>query len=201
MTRGTGVTTAIDIQPSRPPDREFVLLVSDSEADLLTGHIKSSFDALLKMRQVRGHMHDRKPRLTHLQTSTVKDKIESVRARLDRLRVESEDVAKDPNEFRRRKDLYECVHPTLRRRIRVKSFSELSRGSKTKYGFYLNALVRTRMRKRKGTWSPYAISQMMSGMPSSNTKSVLHPNARAERFTHQGPSSRNRKQYTSRTVN
>ena len=61
LTRGTGVTTAIDIQPSRPPDREFVLLVSDSEADLLTGHIKSSFDALLKMRQVREHARPKTP--------------------------------------------------------------------------------------------------------------------------------------------
>ena len=173
LTRGTGVTAAIDIQPSRPPDREFALTTSDCKGKLLTGRIKSSFDALLKTRQVRKHMYDRKPRPTRLQTSTVKDKIESVRARLDRLRAESEGVAKDANEFRRRKDLYECVHPTLRRRIRVKSFSELSRGSRTSYDFYLNALMQTRKRRKKGTWSPYAISQMTSGMPSSNTKSVL----------------------------
>ena len=56
LTRGAGVATTIDIQSSRPPHCEFVLLIFDYESDLLIDYIKSSFDALLKMRQVREYV-------------------------------------------------------------------------------------------------------------------------------------------------
>ncbi|KAF9643733.1 hypothetical protein BDM02DRAFT_1359722 [Thelephora ganbajun] len=54
--------------------------------------LTASFDILLKLHQ----------------TSPVKNKIESVRARLDRLWAE-EDVARDPDEFKRRESLYEAL--------------------------------------------------------------------------------------------
>ena len=41
LTRGLGVATAIDIQPSRPPHCKFVLLIFDCECDVLTDRIKS----------------------------------------------------------------------------------------------------------------------------------------------------------------
>ena len=61
LTRGTGVATTIDIQPGRPPDCEFALLIFDYGAELPTGCIKSSFDALLNMRQVRVYGRPKTP--------------------------------------------------------------------------------------------------------------------------------------------
>jgi len=108
LTRGTGVTTAVNIQPGRPFDCEFLPLIFDCGAKLVACRIKSSFDTLLKLHQVREYGYSRRRRITCLQTSPVKNKIESVRARLDRLGAEG-DVAKNADEFRRRKNLYECV--------------------------------------------------------------------------------------------
>ena len=108
LTRGTGVTTAVNIQPGRPFDRKFLPLTFDCEAKLVARRAKSSFDALLKMHQVRKRGYNQRRRITCLQTSPVKNKIESVRARLDRLGTEG-DIAKNADEFKRKKTLYECV--------------------------------------------------------------------------------------------
>jgi hypothetical protein len=108
LTRGTGVTTAVHIQPGRPFDCEFLPLVFDCEAKPVAGRTESAFDALLKVHQVSEHGYSRRCRITYLQTSPVKNKIESVRARLDRL-LAGGDVAKDADEFKRTKNLYECV--------------------------------------------------------------------------------------------
>ena len=114
LTRGTGVTTAVDIPPGRPSDCEFLPLIFDSEAKLVADRTKSSFDALLKFHQVSEHGHSRRHRITCLQASPVKDKIESVRARLDRLEAEGDvaNVAKNADELKRRRNLYECVFST-----------------------------------------------------------------------------------------
>ena len=111
LTPGAGIATAVDIQPSRPFDCEFLPLISDCEAKLMAGRVKSSFGAILKLHQVREHGYNRRRRITYLQASPVKTKMESVRARLDRLGAE-EDVAKNADEFKRRKNLYECVFST-----------------------------------------------------------------------------------------
>ena len=52
LTRGTGVTTTVNIQPGRPFECEFLPFIFDCEAELVAGRIKSSFDALLKLHQV-----------------------------------------------------------------------------------------------------------------------------------------------------
>ena len=53
LTREAGITTAVNIQPGRPVDREFLHTVPDLETQLLVGRFKSSFDVLLKLHQVR----------------------------------------------------------------------------------------------------------------------------------------------------
>ena len=53
LTRGVGVTTAVDIQPGHPSDCEFPPLISDPGTKLVVGWFKSSFDELLKLHQVR----------------------------------------------------------------------------------------------------------------------------------------------------
>ena len=63
---------------------------------------------LLKLHQVRVCVRDQGYEVTRSQKSPVKGKIESVRARLDRI-GRDEDAARDPDEFRRRKILFECV--------------------------------------------------------------------------------------------
>ena len=109
LTRGTGVATAVDIQPGRSFDCEFLPLVCDCGTKLVAGCMKSSFDALLKLHHVREHAYDRRRQITYLQTSPIKNKIESVRARLDRLGMEG-NVAKNADELRRLETLYECVY-------------------------------------------------------------------------------------------
>ena len=47
------VATAVNIQPGRPTDREFMSLIPDFETKLVAGRFKSSFDILLKLHQVR----------------------------------------------------------------------------------------------------------------------------------------------------
>ena len=108
LTRGAGVTTTVHIQPGRPSDREFLPLISDFKTKLAIGRSKSSFDVLLKLHQVRKYVRDGRPRVTFLQKSPVKNKIESVRARLDRLGAEGE-TTRNADEFRRRKCLFEWV--------------------------------------------------------------------------------------------
>ena len=111
LTTGTDVTTTVNIQPGCPFDGEFLPLVLDYETEPVVGCVKSSFDALLKLHQVRKHVRDQRYQLTPLQKSPVNRKIESVRARLERLRVE-ENTGSDANEFRRQKCLSEyAIHP------------------------------------------------------------------------------------------
>ena len=119
LTRGTDVAAAVDIQPGRPFDCEFLPPVFDFGTKLMAGRLKLSFDALLKLHQVRERVWDQSNRITRLQTSPVKDKIESVRAWLDRLGAQG-DVAKNVDEFRRRENLYGCVLSILRRTNLVK---------------------------------------------------------------------------------
>ena len=58
LTRGTGVTTTVDIQPGRPFGGEFLLPVSHSGTQQTVCRFKASFDVLLKLHQVRWHVHD-----------------------------------------------------------------------------------------------------------------------------------------------
>ena len=64
LTPGTDVTTTVNIQPGRPFDREFLPFVFNFETDPMTGRVKSSFDALLKLHQVRRLVRDRRGRIT-----------------------------------------------------------------------------------------------------------------------------------------
>lgn len=108
LTGGIGVTTTVNTQPGHPIDREFLLLVFDIKTELVAGRFKSFFDALLKLHQVGGYRHDRRRQVTCPQKSPAHIKIESVRARLDRLGVEG-NAARNADEFARRKSLFECV--------------------------------------------------------------------------------------------
>ena len=136
LTRGTGVTTTVDIQPGRSLDCEFLPLVSDCGTKLVAGRMKSSFDALLKLHHVREYVYDRRCRITRLQTSPVKNKIESVRARLDRLGMEG-NVAKNADELRRRESLYECVSYTHGKQAFALSWSQSSRGDQGQVTTYI----------------------------------------------------------------
>ena len=160
LTRGAGIATAVNIQPSRPLDREILLPVFDSRTQRLVCQFKASFDVLLKLHQVGEHVRDQRCRITRLQTSPVKNKIESVRARLDRIGKEV-DATRDPDEFRRRKCLFECVFPIRREPLHLKPVSELWRGSRTSLSFYLDPPVPLSKRRRKGTWPWCAILQMI----------------------------------------
>ena len=108
LTREAGVAAAVDIQPSRPLDCESHSLAFHCRTELLAGWFKASFDALLKLHQVGEYVHCRGRGITRSQTSPVKDKLESVCARLERFKVDG-DAAKDANESRRRSGLYEYV--------------------------------------------------------------------------------------------
>ena len=125
MICGTGVATAVNLQPGRPIDRESPLFVFYFETKPTVGGFKASFDALLRVHQVRERVRDQTPKITCLQQPTVKTKIESVRARLDRIREERDD-ARDADELRRRKILFECAFPT---RLRSASALNISQGS------------------------------------------------------------------------
>ena len=72
-------------------------------------------------------MHDTLRRMTRLQTSPAKTKIESVRARLDRFGVGG-DAMRSANEFGRRKSLFECVFNTRRERPAKLTRPQGSRG-------------------------------------------------------------------------
>ncbi|KAF9644863.1 hypothetical protein BDM02DRAFT_837081 [Thelephora ganbajun] len=73
--------------------------------------LTASFDILLKLHQ----------------TPPVKNKIESIRARLDRLGAEG-DVARNTDEFKRRESLYECVFSTRYERPSALNLSQSSGG-------------------------------------------------------------------------
>lgn len=53
LTRETGVTATVNIQPSRPLDREFPPPISDFRTQRSDHRFKASFDVLLKLHQVR----------------------------------------------------------------------------------------------------------------------------------------------------
>ena len=55
LTCGTGVTATGDIQPGHPTDRTSLPLIFVFEANMLSGWFQSSFDAILKLHQVREH--------------------------------------------------------------------------------------------------------------------------------------------------
>lgn len=64
LTPGTDVSTTVDIQPGRPFDCKFLSPVFNFETELMIGRVKSSFDALLKLHQVRRLVRDQRPRIT-----------------------------------------------------------------------------------------------------------------------------------------
>ena len=72
---------------------------------------KASFDALLRVHHVGEHVYVLKHQITRSQKPMVKTKIESVRARLNRI-GEERDAVKNTDELGRRKTLFECVFPT-----------------------------------------------------------------------------------------
>ena len=154
LTRGTGVTTTVDIQPGRSIDRESLPSVFDSETQRAIGQPKASFDVLLKLHQVREYVHAPRRRVTRLQKSPVKNKIESVRARLDRIGKEG-DAAMNSDEFKRRKILFECVFSNCRQRpstaVHANPVSGLLKGSRTSCGFYLGPPVPLGTQRTKGT--------------------------------------------------
>lgn len=133
LTRGIGVTTTVDIQPGRPIDREFLPLVSDVKTKQGAGRFKSSFDALLKLHQAREHVYGRRRLLTYSQKSPANKKIESVRARLDRLGKEG-DAARNADEFRRRKGLFEWVFFVRHKRLLTLTRPQGSRGDQGHVG-------------------------------------------------------------------
>ena len=108
LIRGVGITTAVDIQSGRPVGRESLHPVSEFETHRAVGLFKSSFDVLLKLHQVREWVRDPRHQIMCAQKTPIKHKIESVRARLDRFEVEG-DAARNGDEFRRRKRLFEWV--------------------------------------------------------------------------------------------
>ena len=65
LTRVVGITTAVNIQPGRPVDCEFLYPVFDFETQRLVGRLKSSFDVLLKLHQVREWVCDPGHQITH----------------------------------------------------------------------------------------------------------------------------------------
>jgi hypothetical protein len=80
----------------------------------------------------------RRRRITHLQTSPVKNKIESVRARLDRLGVEGECREECRRAQATGKFIRVRIFRPRRTSIHIKLVSELSRGSRTSCNFYPN---------------------------------------------------------------
>ena len=112
FTHEPGVATTVNIQPGGPSDRELLIPVSDFETQRSGWRLKASFDVLLKLHQVGQHTHEPPCLVTRLlQPLPVKAKIESVRARLDRIGVGG-DTTRNTNEFNRRKSLFECVLDT-----------------------------------------------------------------------------------------
>ena len=126
FTRGTGVATTVDIQPGRAFNRELLIPVSNFETQRSGCRFKASFDVLLKLHQVRQRAHASPCLLTYLQPLQVKAKIESVRARLNRLGAGG-DTTWNTNEFDRRKTLFECVLNS-RRGASTLTRSQSSRG-------------------------------------------------------------------------
>ena len=64
LARRSGISTPVNIQPSRPFDREFLLPVFASGTQRPVGQFKTSFDVLLKLHEVREHVNDQTRRTT-----------------------------------------------------------------------------------------------------------------------------------------
>ena len=74
--------------------------------------MKSSFNTLLKLREVKRRVHSARTPLTHRQkVPGAQGKIKSVLARLGRLRVEHGSAVSE-GEHKRRTVLFECVSST-----------------------------------------------------------------------------------------
>lgn len=58
LTRATGITATVVIQPGCPIDRESPSPKFDFETNLAAGRFQSSFDTFLKLRQVTEHVSD-----------------------------------------------------------------------------------------------------------------------------------------------
>jgi len=163
LTLGTGVTTTVNIQPGRPFDREPLLPFSVHRLrDLMIGwSIQGILRYTFGTASGKTAVCDLQRRVTRFQTPSGKNKIEAVRARLDRLGAEWCTVM-NGDEFRRRRNLFGCalfIHCEI---LHFNAFSELSRGSRTNWNFYLNdPLV---IRRGKGTRPPRMISWTTSGM-------------------------------------
>ena len=127
LTRRTGISTTVNIQPTRPLDSELLLPVFDFGTQRSVGQFKTSFGVLLKLHEAREHINDQRRRITRLQKSPVKNKIESVRAQLDRIGKDG-DTARNADEFRRRKFLFEYVCPNCREWLPTLNWSQNSRG-------------------------------------------------------------------------
>ena len=106
--REAGLTTTINIQPGCPTDCKFLLPLLDLETQQAVGRFKASFSAFLKTHQVREHEFDWRPQMKCSQGLTVRTKMDSVCTRLNRIREET-DAARNPDELRRRKGLFECM--------------------------------------------------------------------------------------------
>ena len=128
LTHRTGIPTTVNIQPSRPLGRDFLLPVFVSGTQRSVGQFKTSFDVLLKLHELREHVNDQRRRILRLQKSPVNNKIESVRALLDRIGKDG-DAARNTDEFRRRKLLFECVCPIRREWPSTLNWSQNSRGN------------------------------------------------------------------------
>ena len=111
LTCETGITTTIHIPPGCPADCEFLPHVFDFETQWEDCRLKASFDTLLKVYQVREHVCNQGHWMNSLQKLTVSAKIRSVHTRLDWI-GEERDTARNADELRQQKRLFECVFPT-----------------------------------------------------------------------------------------
>ncbi|KAF9647150.1 hypothetical protein BDM02DRAFT_2808576 [Thelephora ganbajun] len=138
--------------------RQAILIYQMSQQQSIYNQVvqlNASFDVLLKLNQ----------------KSPVERKIESVRARLERLRVEAS-AARDTGEFRRQKRLFECeISIRCKQLLTVSPVLELSRKSRTNCKTYTNVQLPMKARKMKGIRSMCAILWTISGMSSLNTSS------------------------------
>jgi hypothetical protein len=130
LTSGTGFTTTVNARPTLPLYCEFSSRLR-LRGEPLCGWFQSYFDAVLKVSQVREHEYDQGQRTNLSQKPPTDKKIGSLRVKLDHLMAESENTtSNNPDDFNRRKVLYECVFSICRITLPVKPTLELSRISK-----------------------------------------------------------------------
>ena len=100
----TGVATTVNVQPGRPTDREFRSVVLDFGGRSIQAVLRCTFEIAPGKRM---HICNHLRRITRSQKLPANKKLESVRARLDRVSAEG-DVPRNADEFRLRKS-FECV--------------------------------------------------------------------------------------------